>query len=171
MQHLLFFFFNDTATTEIYTLSLHDALPIFGADFFGVRVSGRSVPFQASQSQACLLENRPPIPGTDRRTAQITTTRLSVHPRTALSVRDASIINVQAAITGQRSGATTIGMEEVQPDRRAGAQTPIPSTGNTTFAAIAAPSRTRRSNIQGIVDAFQSSASALPPRNLVGRLL
>src|SRR3989442_5835309 len=25
---LLFFFFNDTATTEIYTLSLHDALPI-----------------------------------------------------------------------------------------------------------------------------------------------
>src|SRR2546429_5264199 len=26
--HLLFFFFNDTATTEIYTLSLHDALPI-----------------------------------------------------------------------------------------------------------------------------------------------
>src|SRR5437899_8775613 len=33
MTHLflvcfLFFFFNDTATTEIYTLSLHDALPI-----------------------------------------------------------------------------------------------------------------------------------------------
>src|SRR2546421_1577702 len=26
---LIFFFFNDTATTEIYTLSLHDALPIF----------------------------------------------------------------------------------------------------------------------------------------------
>src|SRR3712207_7196034 len=25
----MFFFFNDTATTEIYTLSLHDALPIF----------------------------------------------------------------------------------------------------------------------------------------------
>src|SRR5260370_40913181 len=28
LLHLLFFFFNDTATTEIYTLSLHDALPI-----------------------------------------------------------------------------------------------------------------------------------------------
>src|SRR3989454_11498825 len=26
--HVSFFFFNDTATTEIYTLSLHDALPI-----------------------------------------------------------------------------------------------------------------------------------------------
>src|SRR5258705_4890308 len=28
---LMFFFFNDTATTEIYTLSLHDALPISDA--------------------------------------------------------------------------------------------------------------------------------------------
>src|SRR3712207_9097732 len=27
---MLFFFFNDTATTEIYSLSLHDALPIWG---------------------------------------------------------------------------------------------------------------------------------------------
>src|SRR2546422_8062132 len=31
-----FFFFNDTATTEIYTLSLHDALPIYGP-FVGLR--------------------------------------------------------------------------------------------------------------------------------------
>src|SRR5690349_23984030 len=29
--HTPFFFFNDTATTEIYTLSLHDALPILAA--------------------------------------------------------------------------------------------------------------------------------------------
>src|SRR2546429_9098162 len=28
LPRLFFFFFNDTATTEIYTLSLHDALPI-----------------------------------------------------------------------------------------------------------------------------------------------
>src|SRR5258708_37501096 len=28
INYILFFFFNDTATTEIYTLSLHDALPI-----------------------------------------------------------------------------------------------------------------------------------------------
>src|SRR2546430_10298192 len=34
----LFFFFNDTATTEIYTLSLHDALPIC----LRVKPSGRS---------------------------------------------------------------------------------------------------------------------------------
>src|SRR5437762_5662271 len=31
-----FFFFNDTSTTEIYTLSLHDALPIFGAVVYSV---------------------------------------------------------------------------------------------------------------------------------------
>src|SRR3712207_7313816 len=30
LQRCIFFFFNDTATTEIYTLSLHDALPISG---------------------------------------------------------------------------------------------------------------------------------------------
>src|SRR5688572_32492442 len=29
MCYIFFFFFNDTATTEIYTLSLHDALPIY----------------------------------------------------------------------------------------------------------------------------------------------
>src|SRR5215813_15524998 len=29
MFYFFFFFFNDTATTEIYTLSLHDALPIY----------------------------------------------------------------------------------------------------------------------------------------------
>ena len=30
------FFFNDTATTEIYTLSLHDALPIFQDDLLNI---------------------------------------------------------------------------------------------------------------------------------------
>src|SRR3712207_7785102 len=30
---MYFFFFNDTATTEIYTLSLHDALPISAVDY------------------------------------------------------------------------------------------------------------------------------------------
>src|SRR5258705_5309085 len=31
-QFSVFFFFNDTATTEIYTLSLHDALPIWALE-------------------------------------------------------------------------------------------------------------------------------------------
>src|SRR5258706_493310 len=40
----LFFFFNDTATTEIYTLSLHDALPICLAQ--GLDLVGQPSPLQ-----------------------------------------------------------------------------------------------------------------------------
>src|SRR6267142_4156524 len=38
---LFFFFFNDTATTEIYTLSLHDALPILGLRLSDSRIIAR----------------------------------------------------------------------------------------------------------------------------------
>src|SRR2546430_13577901 len=38
-----FFFFNDTATTEIYTLSLHDALPICSA---GIGAPGPTEPWR-----------------------------------------------------------------------------------------------------------------------------
>src|SRR5690554_8218196 len=37
---LFFFFFNDTATTEIYTLSLHDALPIYAGPLGGFEILG-----------------------------------------------------------------------------------------------------------------------------------
>src|SRR3712207_7230308 len=43
LQSLVFFFFNDTATTEIYTLSLHDALPISPGERPGPRPA-RDVP-------------------------------------------------------------------------------------------------------------------------------
>ena len=48
---MFFFFFNDTATTEIYTLSLHDALPIFlseGESAFevqGTLIAGQNILF------------------------------------------------------------------------------------------------------------------------------
>src|SRR3712207_7561533 len=49
---ILFFFFNDTATTEIYTLSLHDALPISEA--------GRLVGGGAGEvDDACVRLQRP----------------------------------------------------------------------------------------------------------------
>src|SRR2546425_3714229 len=38
----VFFFFNDTATTEIYTLSLHDALPISAGRVTVLRRAGRN---------------------------------------------------------------------------------------------------------------------------------
>src|SRR5256885_7856411 len=56
-----FFFFNDTATTEIYTLSLHDALPICPSRLFRRRHDrrrdvryplGRGCPFHAASAFA-----------------------------------------------------------------------------------------------------------------------
>src|SRR5258708_34728319 len=43
---LPFFFFNDTATTEIYTLSLHDALPI------SIRVTSTGADFSARAARS-----------------------------------------------------------------------------------------------------------------------
>src|SRR3712207_8997723 len=52
---LCVFFFNDTATTEIYTLSLHDALPIF-------RVSRRAIPFVRKNAPDFLQKMAHPQP-------------------------------------------------------------------------------------------------------------
>ena len=46
---LCFFFFNDTATTEIYTLSLHDALPISWAAL--ASISSRLAPKPARRKR------------------------------------------------------------------------------------------------------------------------
>src|SRR3989442_5045080 len=48
----LFFFFNDTATTEIYTLSLHDALPIF----FEFLLTRRKHLFRRSDESSSLIK-------------------------------------------------------------------------------------------------------------------
>src|SRR2546430_12143350 len=63
-QH--FFFFNDTATTEIYPLSLHDALPILdtsatdvdAADFDGLVIPGGFAPDQLRRHGAVLRITR-----------------------------------------------------------------------------------------------------------------
>src|SRR5471030_845499 len=53
MSFCFFFFFNDTATTEIYTLSLHDALPICRRERggSGCARSGRSRPSRIRRSE------------------------------------------------------------------------------------------------------------------------
>src|SRR3712207_8257094 len=78
-----FFFFNDTATTEIYTLSLHDALPIF------LHVGGDLAPREVADVGAELLvlrgfreiqRHRPALLGssqTDVRTLDRKSTRLN----------------------------------------------------------------------------------------------
>src|SRR5258707_13685140 len=64
-----FFFFNDTATTEIYTLSLHDALPISGCRV--VRTAGYQAEMElafAALHQLCapLLEGLARLPAPQR---------------------------------------------------------------------------------------------------------
>src|SRR6266568_6291677 len=58
-----FFFFNDTATTEIYTLSLHDALPISIASRSpnGTQVSGSNGLKPLRNSSAPLTESDPVV--------------------------------------------------------------------------------------------------------------
>src|SRR3989442_12024486 len=69
---MYFFFFNDTATTEIYTLSLHDALPILALHRFEVirvldlPLEGARVPLQfgersrtRSEEHTSELQSRP----------------------------------------------------------------------------------------------------------------
>src|SRR6266853_6243743 len=61
LLNLFFFFFNDTATTEIYTLSLHDALPIFGnlSDHaLHSRVIGRHPGYQRSEEHTSELQSQ-----------------------------------------------------------------------------------------------------------------
>src|SRR3989442_8424554 len=54
----IFFFFNDTATTEIYTLSLHDALPISGR-LAGLGVSARGSFGEVRRDVAWTFRSRP----------------------------------------------------------------------------------------------------------------
>src|SRR3989442_12074101 len=58
LKFFFFFFFNDTATTEIYTLSLHDALPIFADGCYGVaRYQPMMDKIMRLHAQTAMIEN------------------------------------------------------------------------------------------------------------------
>src|SRR5256885_12875408 len=58
-SQFFFFFFNDTATTEIYTLSLHDALPIYPAQWaWGLRFLGACNAHASAEGTRALLADR-----------------------------------------------------------------------------------------------------------------
>src|SRR6266480_6599875 len=70
---LLFFFFNDTATTEIYTLSLHDALPICRGD--------APRPVRRNTAARTWRRCRPPrlgAPGADRKSTRLNSSHMSI---------------------------------------------------------------------------------------------
>src|SRR2546427_6998349 len=63
----IFFFFNDTATTEIYTLSLHDALPISSLE--DKRAEGEACYYTAHDDMAeCVFDG---VPSTDRKSTRL----------------------------------------------------------------------------------------------------
>src|SRR6266480_6752469 len=68
LPHGFFFFFNDTATTEIYTLSLHDALPISGR----LRARARCRPDSRSPGRAS--PDRP----RDRKSTRLNSSHMSI---------------------------------------------------------------------------------------------
>src|SRR5438067_11848394 len=72
------FFFNDTATTEIYTLSLHDALPIYNTRPSAKAPRAQAAPANALQKKAAtvLPDLRSPI---SLRPAGVKRTKGSVH--------------------------------------------------------------------------------------------
>src|SRR5258705_12650855 len=70
----LIFFFNDTATTEIYTLSLHDALPIWERPQSGG--SHRRAARRRSPRRARVLRDR--LPERDRKSTRLNSSHLGI---------------------------------------------------------------------------------------------
>src|SRR3712207_8512936 len=68
---VIFFFFNDTATTEIYTLSLHDALPIWGRSCARPR-SARC------RARARGPRSRGPAPRRDRKSTRLNSSHANI---------------------------------------------------------------------------------------------
>src|SRR5256885_6792798 len=74
-----FFFFNDTATTEIYTLSLHDALPISARRADGLRMSARPVRHERGRRHVVTgrRRQRPSAEG-DRKSTRLNSSHLVI---------------------------------------------------------------------------------------------
>src|SRR5256885_11245543 len=65
-KHFFFFFLNDTATTEIYTLPLHDALPILNA-----RLNLAEHGHAGSHLQAALAQLGDSLPRSEEHTSEL----------------------------------------------------------------------------------------------------
>src|SRR3712207_8858372 len=84
---LLFFFFNDTATTEISPLSLHDALPIWGCPPMRCRTSyGEWISLPSIMGSGCWrvgttsspTGRRHPSSGTDRKSTRLNSSHANI---------------------------------------------------------------------------------------------
>src|SRR3712207_6890773 len=78
---LFFFFFNDTATTEIYTLSLHDALPISGGLYRGQHPAGARTARSTgviSRRPSRVLVRRPGRGSADRKSTRLNSSHANI---------------------------------------------------------------------------------------------
>src|SRR3989475_5476256 len=107
----VFFFFNDTATTEIYTLSLHDALPICGGRMRAVPYA--SAPNRPFDSRGARLQAGEPLlrpagpqygAGPGRRHPPRPSRRRRVQNRAALGPRPAHLLPARRAHDGSAAG-------------------------------------------------------------------
>src|SRR5690242_21503670 len=74
-----FFFFNDTATTEIYTLSLHDALPIFLPQcHHGIHATGPPRRNEASQQRSRDQQRDHHRKAQDRKSTRLNSSHMSI---------------------------------------------------------------------------------------------
>src|SRR2546426_9214823 len=74
-----FFFFNDTATTEIYTLSLHDALPISaGADVLEAAAAGGRAEADAAVVVGGAVDLQINAAGADRKSTRLNSSHLVI---------------------------------------------------------------------------------------------
>src|SRR5437773_3642011 len=79
LDDLFFFFFNGAATTDIYTLSLHDALPIYTASFESTPRASSSRRFISSwNSISPARSRRRSVSSTDRKSTRLNSSHITI---------------------------------------------------------------------------------------------
>src|SRR5256884_9224358 len=131
MQDGAVFFFNDTATTEIYTLSLHDALPIFRRKRY--REHGRNCGCRRAGARAAF----------PRLNSSIGTERMTAHATRPAERKRASALEA-AGLTPQRAVHRNLGPPELYEHAVRRAEGVIAEGG--AFAAVTAPHTGRSPN-------------------------
>src|SRR3712207_7294441 len=76
----IFFFFNDTATTEIYTLSLHDALPIYMSPTLGKTIANVIVKAEYAEvgNEVQVEIRNKKVPAVDRKSTRLNSSHANI---------------------------------------------------------------------------------------------
>src|SRR5256886_759276 len=148
LQLSIFFFFNDTATTEIYTLSLHDALPISYLPNVSPEVSANSTVAPASIVRVPRTESRPCTACGDSASVHVSLAVIdkvwlvecgpagSPQPSVSTAAQDVSVVRIREVYTAtrraepQEEGARRCCHCRMQggPPKRRARDTPVAST-------------------------------------------